>query len=201
MIGRLFKTHSKKNHADSLANYLPNSRIFSPAKFIDDSNLRQLLIGLAGELVRSEKNASDLYAERDIETTTNLIDEWESALGIPDGIFPGDGTLAERRQHVLAKFTMSVQTIADFQMIAEILGFDDVTLTPLADTLYPPYDVPFFPVELDEAMFVVIVRGTNILLAVPPYDVPFDVVFGSSVLQDLFDTLKPANVKFIYENL
>lgn len=200
MIGRLFKLHSREKHADSLANYLPNSRIFSPAKFRSDAELRKVLLGLAGELARVEKNISDLYEERDIRTTTNLIEEWESAVGIPDEIFPGNGPLQERRDHVLIKFTMSVQTTTDFERLARIFGYTDVTVTPLAVRSYPPYSVPFYPQQLSESRFVAVVEGTNILQSVPPYDVPFDVAFGSSFIQTLFDKLKPANVKFIYEN-
>lgn len=201
MIGRLFKLHSRDKHADSLANYLPNSRLFSPAKFEDTAELRKLLIGLAGELVRAEKNSSDLFEERDITTTNFLIDEWESALGIPDDVFPGTGTLAERRAHVLIKFTMSVQTCADFERLGRLFGYDDIEVYPLSRDSYPPYDVPFFPQQLTESRFIVVVTGTNILMSVPPYDVPFDVIVGSAFIPTLFDKLKPANVKFIYENL
>lgn len=200
MIGRLFKLHSREKHADSLANYLPNSRIFSPAKFRSDAELRKLLLGLAGELARVEKNISDLYEQRDIRTTTDLIEDWESAVGIPDDIFPGTGSLEERRSHVLIKFTMSVQTIEDFRRIGRIFGYRDLTITPLSAISYPPYDVPFYPQQLNESRFIVVVEGANILESVPPYDVPFDIVFGSSFIQTLFDKLKPANVKFIYEN-
>lgn len=200
MIGRLFKLHSRDKHADSLANYLPNNKLFSPAKFNSTAELRKVLLGLAGELARAEKNTSDLYAERDITTTTFLIDEWEAAVGIPDDIFPGNGSMAERREHVLIKFTMSVQTTRDFERLARIFGYTDVTVTPLAVRSYPPYSVPFYPQELYQSRYVAVVEGTNILQSVPPYDVPFTVAFGSSFIQILFDKLKPANVLFIYEN-
>lgn len=198
MIGRLFRLHSVKKHADSLANYLPNGRLFLE-KFNDESELRKLLVGLAGELERAEKNASDLYEERDITKTTLLIEEWERALGIPDDCFPGNGPIEERRNHVLIKFTMSVQTGPDFERLGRLLGYDDITVTPLAKSSYPPYDVPFIPQKLHQSRFISVVRGTNILPSVPPYNVPFDVKVGSSIIVCLFNKLKPANVKFIYE--
>lgn len=201
MIGRLFKLHTRAQHADSLANYLPNSRLFSPAKFTDTAELRKLILGLAGELARVEKNTSDLFEQRDITTTRFLIDEWESAVGIPDDTFPGTGTLEERRNHVLIKFIMSVQTCPDFENLGRIFGYNDISVTPLSANQYPPYDVPFYPQSNPGNYFVVLVTGTHILESVPPYDVPFDVVYGSSFIQTLFNKLKPANVRFIYSDL
>lgn len=198
MIGRLFKLHTTDQHADSVANYLPNCRLFSPSKFNATAELRKTIYGMAGELVRAERNISDQFEQRDITTTTDLIDEWESALGIPDDVFPGTGTLTERRAHCWIKFTMSVQTAGDFEGLADILGYNDVTVTPFTNWQYPPYDVPFFPQSPPENYFTALVEGTNILLSVPPYDVPFDVGGGSSVIQLLFNRLKPAHVLFIY---
>lgn len=200
MIGRLFKLHSQEKHADSIANYLPNCRIFTPAKFTSTAELRKLILGLAGELLRAERNSSDLFEQKDITTTTDLIDEWESALGIPDDVFLGDGDLEERRSHVLIKFTMSVQTGEDFERLGALLGYDDIEVTPVTADQYPPYDVPFIPQETPPNYFIVWVTGTNILESVPPYDVPFDVIVGSSFIPLLFDKLKPANVKFIYSD-
>lgn len=198
MIGRLFKLHSKKKHADSLANYLPNGNPFFE-KFNDDAELRKLLVGLAGELSRAEMAVSEQFEQRDITKTVDLITEWERALGIPDSCFPGTGPIEERRNHVLIKFTMSVQTKEDFERIGKLLGYNDIEVTPLSQSAYPPYDVPFFPKSLPESRFISVVRGTNILPTVPPYNVPFQVKSGSSIIVCLFNKLKPANVKFIYE--
>ena len=53
-----------------------------------------------------------------------LISEWESAVGIPDTCFPGDGDLDTRRRHVLTKLaSLGVQTNEDFETVARLFGF------------------------------------------------------------------------------
>lgn len=192
MIGRLFKLHSQKNHADSLSHYLPNDRLFS-GKFKDDSELRKLLFGLAAELQRAEYYNSEFFEQRDIQTTTELIKEWESAVGIPDGCFTTDGTLEERRNHVLIKLAQSIQTTKDFERIGNLLGFQYLSVIPLLSSGNPP-----IPIKLPEARFIVLVTGVGVAPKNPPYSVPFIPSRGDSLIQCLFERLKPANVRFIY---
>ena len=195
---QLFKKHSLLEHAASLAAYLPGSRLYF-AKYKEESELKKLINGLAGELTRCESNISELFYQHDINRTIALIKEWESALGIPDGIFTGQGPIEERRNHVIIKLTMSVQTVPDFEELARLLGYDDVEIFPLVENEYLPYSVPFIPWKGPEARFIAVVRGTGLLPENPPYDVPFDLKGDSTIITELFDILKPANTLFIYE--
>lgn len=192
MIGRLFKLHTQKQHANSLASYLPNDRLFS-GKLNDESELRKLLTGLAEELQRAERYTSDFFEQRDIEKTTDLIEEWESAVGIPDGCFTNDGTIEERRNHVLIKLAQSIQTTKDFERIGELLGFQYLSVIPLLSSDNPP-----IPIELPKARFIVLVTGVGVAPKNPPYTVPFIPSKGDSLIQCLFERIKPANVRFIY---
>jgi hypothetical protein len=93
-----------------------------------------------------------------------------------------------------------VTTKQDHIYLANLLGIS-ITIEHMSDQLYPPYDVPFFPVDEDTSRFVMIIRGVDadIAGALPPYDVPF-IPQSSSILSCVFDKVKPANVKYLYLN-
>jgi uncharacterized protein YmfQ (DUF2313 family) len=76
----LFTRHSREEHADALAAYLQNDDNFA-AKGIDGKKLRQLLLGMANH---AEDFLESVWEELDPATTTEFIEEWESAVGIPD---------------------------------------------------------------------------------------------------------------------
>ena len=133
--------------------------------------------------------------------TTNdesFIQLWENAVKIPDDCFVVAGTIEERRTNILIKLrSLGVLTAQDFIDLGNLLGFN-ITITPLADALYPPYDVPFIPVE-EGSRFVAVVKGDNIEgVFYPAYDVPFIPQEINTIIECLFDTLKPAMTKYIY---
>lgn len=198
----LFEIHSKDEHAQSLANFLPNGDLFA-AKNIQESTFRNLLNGLAIELQRCEQLLADTTSEHDIRYTSNFIEEWERALGIPDDCFDNTGTLEERRTNLLIKLAApGVSTEQDFIDLAAMLGYV-ITIEHLAEVeFYPPYNVPFSPIYgVPESRYVWIVKGVGVVANVPPYDVPFSL--GSStatILQCLFNKLKGAHTLIIFEN-
>ena len=79
----LFKRHSKEEHADAFAAYLPNDDNFE-AKGMDGKKLRQLLLGMGLRAKSSEDFLETIWEELDPSTTTAFIEDWESAVGIPD---------------------------------------------------------------------------------------------------------------------
>lgn len=124
--------HTLEEMLRSIAMYLPTGDVFTSA-FVSGSNLNLLLEGLSKELLRAE-NFLYLYNSEFIpDQTTVFIEEWESALGIPDDCFtvnPGD-TNEERRLNILVKLaSLGVQTTADFENLATILGFPDTQVLP-----------------------------------------------------------------------
>lgn len=192
----------REQQAQTLANYLPGGRLFR-VKNVDGSNLRALLRGLAGEMVRVDEY---LYAFRDdINPTTTLyfLDEWEAALGIPDSCFSGTGDITERRRDIALKLaSSSVQTAADFEKLGALLGIA-VTVEPCAPYAIFPMK---FPIVLrssaKEARFTILVNYPATYLGSFPYTFPF--IFGSaglSTLQCLFNKLKPANCDLIFRTV
>ena len=195
----LFKRRTLSAYADSLAAYMPGGSLFA-SKNIADSNFRKLLLGMAGELFRSNGYLKS-YSEEMLPDETNLfLGEWESALGIPSGCFVGTGTNDERRRDILTKLAaLGVQTVNDFESLA--LVFDKVvTVTSLSEESFPPFDVSFNPVGLPGARFIIVVEGVDLVGDVPPYDVPFNLGVGESILECLLRRLKPANCEIIFRN-
>lgn len=79
----LFKRHTQEEHANALAAYLPNDENFA-AKGIDGTKLRQLLLGMAIQPKKAEDILALVWEELDPSKTSLFIEEWESAVGIPD---------------------------------------------------------------------------------------------------------------------
>jgi uncharacterized protein YmfQ (DUF2313 family) len=191
--------HSLAQHVRSLAAYLPNGKLFE-AKNILGSNFNQLLRGFSGELRTAEDYLVTLEKEYFPDETVLFLNEWESALGIPDGCFDGTGTADERRENILVKLAaLGVQTAQDFIDLALIFG-KIVDVHPLSDEAFPPYAVPFTPVLLHEGRFVIVVTGTDLVTGVPPYDVPFDLTGGESLMECVFKKLTPGNCALIFRN-
>ncbi|MEE9222974.1 MAG: putative phage tail protein [Nitrosomonadaceae bacterium] len=128
----LITRHTKTEMISSLAAYLPGGELFEAA-FIPGTNFNALLAGLSGELLRAE-NFMFLYNSQFIpDDTTVFIEEWESALAIPDDCFIIDesDTNEQRRLNILVKLaSLGVQTVDDFENLAAILGFADVQVLP-----------------------------------------------------------------------
>lgn len=197
MAGKLFKSRTVEEQASSLASFMPGGRPFLAAR-IDGTKLRALLLGLAQELYRADNSLNDITYEHQIDQTTYLIEEWESALGIPGACIPVADTLAERRTNVLLKLKAhGVQTAQDFIDLMGFLGYT-ITITPGADIgLFAlPFPARFFdrPQTARFTMFV------NIITLEFPNVFPLDfpIAFANNIfamLECLLDKLRPANVQ------
>src|SRR5574343_440466 len=120
---KLFNTYSLEDHTNSLVAYLPGGDLFS-AKNEQSSVLRRLFAGLAVQIKLADDTMNEITYHHDINCTVDLINEWESALGIPDECFPGTGTIEERRQQVLIKLSsLGVSTAKGFIDLGALFGF------------------------------------------------------------------------------
>ena len=183
-----------------LSALMPGDRPFH-AKNISNSRLRLLLFALALEIWRAESKVENIAEQYNIFNTTDLLEEWEAAVGIPDGCFDGSGTVEQRRTNIIAKIRANgVATAEAFISLAHFMGYT-IEIIPLGEVAYPPYDVPFFPVNLPQGRFVWVIKGYGIAPFTPPYDVPFTPMIGSDVIPCFFNKLKPANTILLFENL
>jgi len=198
----LFKRRSVDEFADNLALYLPNNILFK-GKNVSGTNLRKLIVGLAGEIYRANSLIKQFSDEFLPDQTERFIPEWESALGIPDGVFTGTGTTEERRRDILIKLaSLGVQTNQDFVDLAAQFGVT-VTITPGIDAIKFPltFPIPLFATE-KEARNSIVVNYTAEDIQVFP--LTFPVTFGTNeiaIIQGLFNRLKPVTTKVIYRQI
>lgn len=88
------------------------------------STLDKFLFGLAEELVRSDNQIAKLLSETDPRTSTELLPEWESAVGLPDECQEISESIGERRNDVFRKFsTAGGQSPQYFIDLAATFGY------------------------------------------------------------------------------
>ena len=198
----LFERRDLEQYTNSLADYLPGGRLFA-SRSVQNSNFRKLLRGMAGELFRANGLLKE-YSEQVIpDQTVKFIEEWESAVGIPDDCFSGTGLLENRRRDVLTKLAaLGIQTRQDFIDVAAIFGI--VVQVSSGSTLgaFPIV----FPMALfnsaKEARFTIVVTFTVPAANKFTYTFPFPFGDGEiAVLECLFEKLKPSNCKIIFEQI
>ena len=184
------KTRTLEEVTNSLAQALPQGRLFQAGK-IQGTNLRKLLTGLSPEIGRIEGAiANDLYEQYFInEKKDGLLEEWEREVGIPDNIFSITGkTRAERVDQVISKINMDfVITEEDYVALALVFGFT-IEIKPGIEGNTFTYTFPFILVDtLKVLRFVIKVFNTG----------------GSdiSILKNLFNKIKPANVIILYSDV
>lgn len=198
----LFERRDLEEYTDSLAAYMPGGELFA-SKSVQDSNFRKLLRGMAGELFRSNGLLREYSSEVLPDQTSKFLDEWESALGIPDECFSGTGSNEERRRDILVKLaSLGVQTAQDFVDLAAIFGVT-VEIVPGSDSGVFPL---IFPVlvfgSAEEARFTIIVNITVTPESAFPYTFP--IPFGTSeigIIRCIFEHLKPANCNLIIQQV
>jgi len=198
----LFERRDLEQYTDSLADYLPGGILFASAH-VSDSNFRKLLRGMAGELFRSNGLLIE-YSEQILpDQTIKFIEEWESALGIPDDCFTATGSLTDRRRDILVKLaSLGVQTVQDFVDLATTLGAT-VTVNSGIDEITFPLVFPIVMFKtVKEARFTIVVRFT--VQAANRFPLVFPITFGDgtiALLECLFTKLKPANCDIIFKQV
>ncbi len=198
----IFNRRDLEQYTDSLADYLPGGILFA-SKSVQNSNFRKLLRGMAGELFRSNGLLKSYNDEILPDKTVKFIDEWESAVGIPDDCFKGTGTTDERRRDILTKLaSLGIQTRQDFIDVGAILGITIGVETGSTSSTFPLT----FPVTLfnnaKQARFTIIVTFT--VPAANRFTYTFPIVFGGSeiaILECLFEKLKPSNCNLIFKQV
>ena len=182
-----------EEHTQRLADYLPGGKLFQK-KGDAASNLHKLIKGLAFELFTADGYLADYQNDIAPSVTEFFIEEWESALGIPDSCFHGAGTLIERRRDVVLKLaSLGLQTADDFVALGAVLGLT-ITVTSAVPYSIFPMTFPILLYSATEARFVVVVTFTTSPAGVFPLTFPF--VFGDAavpLLECLFRRLIPAN--------
>ena len=110
------------DYAGALTGLLPPGRALQAPQ---GSDLQTLIKAYAQTFARLDTAAQGLRADAFPATTTQLLSEWESSVGLPDK-FEGDSpTALRRRQQMLSRFTgNSCLRAIDIVNMAAILGYD-----------------------------------------------------------------------------
>jgi len=95
----------------------------------EDSTLTEFLLGVAEELARVDGRSADLAQERDTRYTSELLEDHESDLGLPDECSEEGQTIPERRSSVHTRLiSLGGQNPAYFIELAATLGWT-ITIT------------------------------------------------------------------------
>ena len=130
--------------------------------------LTSVLDGIAPEFARVQDRADALLLELDPNTVTEMIDEWESAYGLPDDCMPAVVTIGDRRAALIARLQEAQgHNPADYSAMGVALGHatTDVLRRPYsAFTAGSPAGVPIYGAQW---LFVFDVHYMTNLVASP----------------------------------
>ena len=180
--------------------YFPQGKVlvnlFNPL-----SKIFAMIKGYTEEFVRVNSLLNLLLSEFNIYSTTEMIEEWETAVGIPDGCFIRETSLERRRAQVIAKIKADgVQSAQDIIDVVAILGF---TITITSGSVLFPFPVPFpwsFLGEEKTVRFTVVVNFVDAVDS-NTFPVEFPWSFQGSEIESVkcfIETLVPANCQVIY---
>jgi uncharacterized protein YmfQ (DUF2313 family) len=189
----IFTVNDKNAQADMLARKLPDGIIYNN-KYIKGSVLRNWLIALGLEEIRTEEYFNYLSKELSLTSTSDLLEEFEFDFGINSNCFASlvaGGTNQERINSIVTMIASDgTSTESQFEYLGSLLGFN-ITVTSNHPTTPDQIEDRFkIFIEFD------IPSNTNVF----PYTFP--ITFGStavqSILQCWFAHLKPAHCIIVY---
>tara|TARA_R110000824_G_scaffold95990_11_gene230357 strand:+ start:15338 stop:16039 length:702 start_codon:yes stop_codon:yes gene_type:complete len=112
-----------------LQSHLPLGRAW--AGFRIPAKLAYRLVTALGNVHQDAwKYLASLYARIDYRTSTEMLTEWETAVGLPDKCFPRVSSETERRQWIAFRLDKTRwNTVADWHALAALFGVT-VRITP-----------------------------------------------------------------------
>jgi hypothetical protein len=202
-MNNLFSLRTLEKMTESLARYLPPGRLFA-SKFNRQKDLYLFLRGLAGELQRANNLLREYNIQYYPDETTDFLDEWEQALGLPDDCFTlstepplvqPDNSIVSRRRNILIKLAgMNLQTAQDFINTAALLGMVVTVVGGLDPSVIPPIT------PIKRARFTIVVT----FVSLTSFPLTFPILFGSThfpILTCIFLKGKPANCDLIFNTV
>jgi uncharacterized protein YmfQ (DUF2313 family) len=184
--------------------YLPQGKSFG-ARWDITTNLYNLFKGFGRSFANVAQDLADLKEEVMPDRTTLFLEEWESALGIPDQCIPLMTSQETRRTMILTKLVyMNIQTEADFiELALKAFGLV-VTVTPGWDRFDAGNPDGF--ADAREARFTIVITfvaadAESFEYLFNPATTPTGLPFGSLgvvILSCLYGKLKPSNCNVIF---
>lgn len=177
-----------------LSEFLPTGKAWD-AKNDSSKNLGALLLALGSEFNRLEDIVQLTNKELDINFADRLIREWELSVGIPDNCFSINGTLSERHVQIITKLrNVRLQTIQDYKDLAALFGvFVNVA---------PGVPEGASATDKEKRFSITVDLPGQFSGEIFPFPNFFPIPFTSkitSIVQCLFEKIKPANVQLIIQ--
>lgn len=195
----MLKDRTQTQQADILAQYLRDDALHE-AKNKEGSTLRKVLLGLASEWLNFRSKINEVSNEYNPQTTTQLIEEWEAFVGIPDDCIPVASTIEQRRLNVLLKLAgINATTEKQFKNVASILGYNIQVSNGVATSTFP-LTLPFLLISEASAPYTIVVTLPS---SIQPngFALTFPFTLTSqqpAILDCLFNKLKPANTQLFF---
>ena len=193
----IYSTRDIEQYTNSLAQYLPNDRLFE-GKNVQDHELRELLKGLAFTVFDANGYIKEFVDDISPEVTQKFLAEWERALGIPDDCFTVTGQSKQRRRmQIIAKLSyMACQTSDDIIALGALFGYT-ITVVPGIE------DISGITAGLtDTEKRFTIVINTN-LSNTNSFPLTFPITFGSSeapFLECVVRKVIPSNCQALFNH-
>ncbi|MCK5603071.1 DUF2313 domain-containing protein [Candidatus Pacearchaeota archaeon] len=197
--GKNFKPNTEEENTQALADLLPQGVAWE-AKNIEGSNMYKLLTSMSKEFVRVQEKINEFVIEHRPETTTNLIEEWEAAVGIPDSCFSNTVSIDLRRKQVVAKLAkMNVQTAQDFIDLAAYFGYRVIIRNGATGSVLP-VTLPFALGSYNFLLNTILVKFVDLDKPNNIFTMTFPFTFGptSNIIICIFNKLKPVTAEIIF---
>jgi uncharacterized protein YmfQ (DUF2313 family) len=164
-----------------------------------NTNVTRLLYGLAEECARVDGRADQLLYEDDPRVTSEMLDDWERAFGLPDPCVTDAQSIAQRRRSLVTRITtIGGQSRQYFIDLAASLG-STITIDEFAPyTVNDDVNTPIYGIEWRYTW-----RVNGIANPITLFDVTGAVTdplgsWGTAAVQCLFARLKPAHTNVIF---
>lgn len=157
-----FKTPSKEQSAQVIANHMPKGRAWDLNKNVN-STVRKMVRSLSASYNQVEQKIEELHDELDINKTFNLLTDWEKSVLLPDSCLGDIDSIIERRKHVIRRLQRKTNvTIDEFQDIVDEFFTDVIVeLVPGVDYYSFEYEFPYpFWGDINDK-FILVAKVTN----------------------------------------
>lgn len=178
-----------------LASHLPSGVAFSKA-FDAEDDFGKLILGLAYEFNRFQLLQQKLYVESQIPNLTDMLEDWEKTMLIPNDCFSIKTTDENRRLQIEQLFSNfgGVQKSEDLIRVALAFGAA-ISITPgeIEGSIVDKK-------RRSHTVFIDILISAFVSISFP---LEFPILFEYGILeflQCIFSKLMPANVEVIIEN-
>lgn len=185
-----------EQYTKAIKSLLPRGRVWSRAT----SGIQHDLIeGIAKSFQQVDADASQLLIEAFPATTTQLIDEWNLTVGIPDYCFGAPDSIEQNRQYIVAKLIADGgQSNGYYIAIAKSLGIDIVIreFTPTHYDLDAPEGLIIKPSDWWHTWKVVIDVNSPSLVEYSGDETAIKNSNSYKALMCLLERYKPAHTQF-----